>query len=331
MKTVVTAKERLYHFFSAYALQTDCSDQANDEFWNLMRRQQSPVTDTKIVPYETVAPLHRSLIYTLKIAPPRLKQVERCGAPRIKWLTASSFHALRVFKYLGSAVEPDGKLRIEVKTRALQVEGLQSNHPASSNTKTLRAGRAGVTRMDRIRNDAIRQKFGVAPIADRMREAHLRGYGHVLQQMMYALISKLPQEMTERIQLEKKERSIVVEWLPEPAAELTPSAKQHDLEEKVYRMGKYEPGRVRKVKVVLPSKSHWAIALSNSWRLRDSTTFSKVRIRRSMTSEERQREFELRQQCRERNKQLNSRVWVVYRGELRRAEDLPKRRLSGNV
>ncbi|VDO96918.1 unnamed protein product [Heligmosomoides polygyrus] len=28
---------------------------------------------------------HRPLICTLKIAPPRLKQVERCGAPRIKW------------------------------------------------------------------------------------------------------------------------------------------------------------------------------------------------------------------------------------------------------
>uniref|UniRef100_A0A183GPQ5 DDE Tnp4 domain-containing protein n=1 Tax=Heligmosomoides polygyrus TaxID=6339 RepID=A0A183GPQ5_HELPZ len=28
---------------------------------------------------------YRPLICTLKIAPPRLKQVERCGAPRIKW------------------------------------------------------------------------------------------------------------------------------------------------------------------------------------------------------------------------------------------------------
>ncbi|VDP14295.1 unnamed protein product [Heligmosomoides polygyrus] len=73
----------------------------------------------------------------------------------------------------------------------------------------------------------------------------------------------------------KKERSIVVEWLPEPAAELTSSAKQRDLEGKVYRMCKYEPGRVRKVKIVLPSKSHWAIAPSNSWRLRDSTIFRK--------------------------------------------------------
>ncbi|VDO89687.1 unnamed protein product [Heligmosomoides polygyrus] len=42
-------------------------------------------------------------------------------------------------------------------------------------TKMLR-WTAGVTRMDRIRNEAIRQKFGVAPIADKMREARLRWY-----------------------------------------------------------------------------------------------------------------------------------------------------------
>uniref|UniRef100_A0A183FKK7 Reverse transcriptase domain-containing protein n=1 Tax=Heligmosomoides polygyrus TaxID=6339 RepID=A0A183FKK7_HELPZ len=47
-------------------------------------------------------------------------------------------------------------------------------------TKMLR-WTAGVTRMDRIRNDAIRQKFGVAPIADKMREARLRWYGHFLR------------------------------------------------------------------------------------------------------------------------------------------------------
>ncbi|VDO89136.1 unnamed protein product [Heligmosomoides polygyrus] len=48
-------------------------------------------------------------------------------------------------------------------------------------TKMLR-WTAGVTRMDRIRNDAIRQKFGDAPIADKMREARLRWYGHVLRE-----------------------------------------------------------------------------------------------------------------------------------------------------
>ncbi|VDP56013.1 unnamed protein product [Heligmosomoides polygyrus] len=47
-------------------------------------------------------------------------------------------------------------------------------------TKMLRRT-AGLRPMDRIRNEAIRQKFGVASIADKMREARLRRYGHVLR------------------------------------------------------------------------------------------------------------------------------------------------------
>ncbi|VDP04526.1 unnamed protein product [Heligmosomoides polygyrus] len=40
-------------------------------------------------------------------------------------------------------------------------------------TKMLR-WTAGVTSMDRIRSDVIRQKFGVAPTADKVREARLQ-------------------------------------------------------------------------------------------------------------------------------------------------------------
>ncbi|VDO18654.1 unnamed protein product [Heligmosomoides polygyrus] len=47
-------------------------------------------------------------------------------------------------------------------------------------TKMLRRT-AGVTRLDRVRNDTIRQRFGVAPIAEKLREARLRWYGHVLR------------------------------------------------------------------------------------------------------------------------------------------------------
>ncbi|VDP21805.1 unnamed protein product [Heligmosomoides polygyrus] len=39
-------------------------------------RDRSIVTDAKIMPYETVAPQHRPLIYTIKITSRRLKQVE---------------------------------------------------------------------------------------------------------------------------------------------------------------------------------------------------------------------------------------------------------------
>ncbi|VDO98383.1 unnamed protein product [Heligmosomoides polygyrus] len=49
-----------------------------------MDRDRSLITDAKVAPYETVAPQQRPLICILKIAPSRLKQVERCGVPRIK-------------------------------------------------------------------------------------------------------------------------------------------------------------------------------------------------------------------------------------------------------
>ncbi|VDP50694.1 unnamed protein product [Heligmosomoides polygyrus] len=43
MEIVSAAKERLYHFFSVYALQTGCSDQAKDEFWNLLDEKTAEV------------------------------------------------------------------------------------------------------------------------------------------------------------------------------------------------------------------------------------------------------------------------------------------------
>ncbi|EYB85435.1 hypothetical protein Y032_0298g1758 [Ancylostoma ceylanicum] len=39
---------------------------------------------------------------------------------------------------------------------------------------------AGITRLDRIYDQDIRQRFGVAPITDKLHEARLRWYGHVL-------------------------------------------------------------------------------------------------------------------------------------------------------
>ncbi|VDO68743.1 unnamed protein product [Heligmosomoides polygyrus] len=46
-------------------------------------------------------------------------------------------------------------------------------------TKMMR-GTTGSTQLHHIRNYVIRQKFGVAPIADKMRETRLRWYCHVL-------------------------------------------------------------------------------------------------------------------------------------------------------
>ncbi|VDP14022.1 unnamed protein product [Heligmosomoides polygyrus] len=61
------------------------SSKSQIDFVLVKDRDRSLVRDTKIVLYETVAPQQRPLICALKIAPPSVKKVERCGAPRIKW------------------------------------------------------------------------------------------------------------------------------------------------------------------------------------------------------------------------------------------------------
>ncbi|VDO62965.1 unnamed protein product [Heligmosomoides polygyrus] len=45
MKIVVAAKKRLYHFFSVYA----CSDQAKDEFWNLLDEKTAEVPSKDVI------------------------------------------------------------------------------------------------------------------------------------------------------------------------------------------------------------------------------------------------------------------------------------------
>ncbi|VDO91735.1 unnamed protein product [Heligmosomoides polygyrus] len=89
-----------------------------------------------------------------------------------------------LLKHLESAIASDGGLMVEVNAtlRPVAMYGVEC-WPATKEverrlsvmeTKMLRWA-AGVTRMDCIRNDAIRQKLGVAPIADKMREARCDG------------------------------------------------------------------------------------------------------------------------------------------------------------
>ena len=40
---------------------------------------------------------------------------------------------------------------------------------------------SGITRLEHVRNEEIRWRYGVAPIHDKMREARLRWFGHVLR------------------------------------------------------------------------------------------------------------------------------------------------------
>lgn len=168
----------------------------------------------------------------------------------------------------------------------------------------------------------------------------------VVDKLIHGLISKLLQCFADMVESNKRARSLVITGLEESNLEQLPSVRQKELEKQVtnvldclgvecrpvevYRMGKPNDGRPRLVKLVLPSTSHWKQALSNSFRLRHTPGFSNVFVRKSLTEPERRKEFELRQECRERNNQLGKRVWVVFRGEIRRIDDLPKRGASGN-
>ena len=138
----------------------------------------------------------------------------------------------------------------------------------------------------------------------------------------------------------KRSRTIVISGVAEPPPNLRASERALDLNKKLddifdvlnidccateaYRVGKPNQNRPRLVKVVLPSRFYWRLALSNA-RLLNSSGFSDIYIRRSMTEEERRKEYELRQEARERNRDCAGREWVVYKGRLTHISELPRK------
>lgn len=168
----------------------------------------------------------------------------------------------------------------------------------------------------------------------------------VIEKMILALRNKLPQEIRDGVEAEKRGRSIVISGLEEWGMDKPLLERHKHLEERVadildalnvdcvpevtYRMGKYNDLKPRLVKIVLPSRTHWALALSNAHLLR-RTQFANIYVRKSMTSAERAREYELRQQARSRNEGKQSREWVVYRGELVHVSNIPRKHIQGNL
>ncbi|KIH57339.1 hypothetical protein ANCDUO_12471 [Ancylostoma duodenale] len=67
----------------------------------------------------------------------------------------------------------------------------------------------------------------------------------VLESMIHAYISKIPQEHAEIVESEKRARSLGLYGLPEPVDELSPSNKQRDLDDKRFREAKHDSGRTK--------------------------------------------------------------------------------------
>ncbi|XGW34388.1 hypothetical protein V3C99_018338 [Haemonchus contortus] len=177
--------------------------------------------------------------------------------------------------------------------------------------------------------------MSMSELVSAMMERNEQIKDHVMAKFLNALVSELPQTIADAVEADKRGRSLVVSRIPESSPDVPPSGKQRELEVEVseildilrvecrpvevYCMGKPEISRPSLVKLVLPSRNHWITALTNSHRLR-AYSLSTVFVRKSLTPAECTLEKQLRLECRKRNDQLNSRVWVVYRGELRRAD-----------
>ncbi|EYB97204.1 hypothetical protein Y032_0142g2297 [Ancylostoma ceylanicum] len=161
-----------------------------------------------------------------------------------------------------------------------------------------------------------------------MRVAMERNKDPAMDRILMALSEKLQVDVSEYVDSEKKSRSIVVAGLPEANPDLRPSERQPDLEMKVtqlldvinvecrptevYRLGRPDKSRSRLVKIVFSSTAHWRSALSNAKLLR-SSCLPNVFIRRSMSFEERKKDYELRQLAKERNAGKQYNEWVVYK------------------
>lgn len=212
------------------------------------------------------------------------------------------------------------------KTQRVVRSGAPSSQLPSSNNVALSASLDPVLHPDRMSVDSLLDK------------ALEINRDPTVQQLLLALKDKIPGEFSAFLEREKRERSVVISGIDDEPMEARPSDRQKHLEEKInkvfdainvecrpseiYRMGKIDPRRPRLVKVVFPSQAHWRTALANARLLKESG-FPNVYIRRSMTAEERQREYELRQTARERNRDKGFKEWVVYKGNLIRASEIP--------
>ncbi|KHJ89753.1 hypothetical protein OESDEN_10414 [Oesophagostomum dentatum] len=167
----------------------------------------------------------------------------------------------------------------------------------------------------------------------------------VVEKMLIALKTKIPEEVYNAINAEKRGRSIVTSGISECTPDKPLRSRQKDLEckvvevldalnvdclpEAVYRVGKYDEKRKRLIKVVLPSKTHFARALAKAHKLR-GITLSNIYVRKSMTTAERAKDFGLRQEARQRNQNEAIKEWVVYKDSLKHISELLRRRITEN-
>lgn len=115
----------------------------------------------------------------------------RIRAGWLKWRSASGFLCDRKMplrlkgKFYRTAVRPAMLYGAECWPAKKQHE-----HKMGVAEMRMLRWMCGHTRLDRIRNEDIRNKVGVAPVEEKMREHRLRWFGHVLRRPLDAPVRK---------------------------------------------------------------------------------------------------------------------------------------------
>ncbi|PIO76139.1 hypothetical protein TELCIR_01787 [Teladorsagia circumcincta] len=161
-------------------------------------------------------------------------------------------------------------------------------------------------------------------------------------QLLNQFLSKLPLLMTDVVERDKRQRSVVMYGIPEAENGLSPSMRLDHTEKfvsgildsldtetrpvEVYRMGRFVEGKPRIVKCVFSSRRFMLDILSKARCLRIFPKYKEVFVRRSMTIDERQKERDLRERARELNDNEfeGKKVYVVYKGAVIKASEIPR-------
>ncbi|KAL6738919.1 hypothetical protein Aduo_012415 [Ancylostoma duodenale] len=140
---------------------------------------------------------------------------------------------------------------------------------------------------------------------------------------------------------EKRGRSIVISSVPEAENALASQRQAHtenavlsildklDIETcpvEISRLRSFNSKSPRLIKCVFSSERYYLEALRKARLLRGLPDCSQIYIRRSMTSAERENDKALHQKAREMNnkKFSGNKVYVVYRGNIVKASEIPK-------
>ncbi|KAL5164575.1 Craniofacial development protein 2 [Glycine soja] len=169
----------------------------------------------KVIPGESLTTQHRVLVMDVRIRD-RAKRRSPLVAPRIKWwhLKGEKQGIFQQKIWEGwmkwrkaSGVLCDAKVPIKLKGKFYRTAirpailygtecwAVKSQHENKVGVAEMRMLRwmCGKTRQDKIRNEAIRERVGVAPIVEKMVENRLRWFGHVERRPVDSVVRRVDQ------------------------------------------------------------------------------------------------------------------------------------------